>query len=52
MNWAWYDGRMTLHHYREEHGLDVNPMIEIPEPEESSESGAEEETEPTEVKHG
>ena len=22
MNWAWWDGKMTLHHYREEHGLD------------------------------
>ena len=21
MNWAWWDGKMTLHHYREEHGL-------------------------------
>ncbi len=22
MNWAWWDGKMTLHHYRDEHGLD------------------------------
>src|SRR5581483_5921296 len=22
MNWAWWDGKMTVHHYREEHGLD------------------------------
>ncbi len=21
MNWAWWDGKMTLHHYQEEHGL-------------------------------
>jgi cytochrome b subunit of formate dehydrogenase len=28
MNWAWWDGKMTLHHYREEHGLDEHPQIE------------------------
>ncbi len=22
MNWAWFDGKMSLHHYREEHALD------------------------------
>jgi hypothetical protein len=22
MNWAWWDGKMTLHHYQDEHGLD------------------------------
>jgi cytochrome b subunit of formate dehydrogenase len=22
MNWAWWDGKMSLHHYEEEHGLD------------------------------
>ncbi|HVP42408.1 MAG TPA: cytochrome b/b6 domain-containing protein [Terriglobales bacterium] len=22
MNWAWWDGKVSLHHYREEHGLD------------------------------
>ena len=22
MNWAWYDGRMSVEHYQEEHGLD------------------------------
>jgi hypothetical protein len=22
MNWAWWDGKMSEHHYREEHGLD------------------------------
>ena len=27
MNWAWWDGKMTLHHYREEHGLDEHPQI-------------------------
>ena len=29
MNWAWWDGKMTLHHYREEHGLDEAPVLEI-----------------------
>ena len=48
MNWAWWDGKMTLHHYREEHGLDNNPLNEIP----VSNASADEESEPTEVKHG
>ena len=29
MNWAWWDGKMTLHHYRDEHGLDTT-MIAKP----------------------
>ena len=49
MNWAWWDGRMTLHHYRDEHGLDENPAIETVREEQEP---AEEESEPTEVKHG
>jgi cytochrome b subunit of formate dehydrogenase len=51
MNWAWWDGRMTLHHYQEEHGLDTNPMVEMLNHEES-EAMMTEEPEPTEVKHG
>ena len=27
MNWAWWDGKMTMDHYREEHGLDEHPQI-------------------------
>ena len=51
MNWAWWDGKMTLHHYREEHGLDSNPTIEtLPALNESGEAA--EEPEPAEVKHG
>ena len=54
MNWAWWDGKMTLHHYREEHGLDTKPLIEITDS--VSESGqpseSNEESEPAEVKHG
>jgi len=51
MNWAWWDGKMTLHHYQEEHGLDPAPVIEtIEEPESAVESVEEPET--TEAKHG
>ena len=28
MNWAWWDGKMTVHHYREEHGLDNEVLAE------------------------
>jgi len=51
MNWAWWDGKMTLHHYQEEHGLDTNPIIEMLNHEES-EAMMTDEPEPTEVKHG
>ncbi len=27
MNWAWYDGKMTLEHYREEHGMDTDTIL-------------------------
>lgn len=27
MNWAWWDGKMSLHHYREEHGLDGETLL-------------------------
>jgi len=27
MNWAWYDGKMSLEHYREEHGLDTQTIL-------------------------
>ncbi len=54
MNWAWWDGKMTLHHYREEHGLDENPLIEGPESprQDSADLDAIEESETTEAKHG
>jgi len=50
MNWAWWDGKMTLHHYQEEHGLDPNPVVEVLNAE--SHATMTEEPEPTEVKHG
>jgi cytochrome b subunit of formate dehydrogenase/5-methylcytosine-specific restriction endonuclease McrA len=54
MNWAWWDGKMALHHYREEHGLDDIVMTEaLNGATHDSESADErEESEPTEVKHG
>jgi len=51
MNWAWLDGKMPLHTYEEEHGLDSNPVIEEPRDTESDDV-TEEEPEPTEAKHG
>ncbi len=54
MNWAWWDGKMTLHHYREEHGLDETPVLEISRsaPDTSQPNVDEAEPETTEVKHG
>jgi cytochrome b subunit of formate dehydrogenase len=28
MNWAWWDGKMSFEHYREEHGLDSKTLLE------------------------
>jgi len=28
MNWAWWDGKMTVEHYRHEHGLDTEALAE------------------------
>ncbi|HXZ32617.1 MAG TPA: cytochrome b/b6 domain-containing protein [Terriglobales bacterium] len=28
MNWAWWDGKMSVAHYREEHGLDAPTLLE------------------------
>ena len=28
MNWAWWDGKMSFEHYREEHGLDAETLLE------------------------
>jgi cytochrome b subunit of formate dehydrogenase len=48
MNWAWWDGKMPLHHYREEHGLDFNTISETSQ----AEVDAEAVEDPAEVKHG
>jgi Ni,Fe-hydrogenase I cytochrome b subunit len=51
MNWAWWDGKMSLHHYHEEHGLDPNPVI-VESDHEGSGVVITEEPEMTEAKHG
>ena len=51
MNWAWWDGKMALHHYQEEHGLDPNPDI-VESDDLDAEAVSAEERETTEVKHG
>jgi hypothetical protein len=28
MNWAWWDGKMPVEHYRHEHGLDTEALAE------------------------
>jgi hypothetical protein len=30
MNWAWWDGKMPVEHYRHEHGLDTEANIQQP----------------------
>jgi len=54
MNWAWWDGKMTLRHYREEHGLErVAPLENAGSRVAASrESVARQESESVEVKHG
>jgi cytochrome b subunit of formate dehydrogenase len=56
MNWAWWDGKMTLHHYRDEHGLDSAALDEAPaangESADDLVASAQEEPETTEVNHG
>jgi cytochrome b subunit of formate dehydrogenase len=29
MNWAWWDGKVSAHHYREEHGLDSQTLLAV-----------------------
>ena len=53
MNWAWWDGKMTTHHYREEHGLDTEtlnapPVADVKAPA----AAATEESDAAEVNHG
>ncbi len=50
MNWAWWDGKMTVHHYREEHGLDEAALTATPDVSLATE--AREHSEPFEVKRG
>ena len=50
MNWAWWDGKMTLHHYRDEHGLDSQALTEVTLGEAAD--SEDHDSELTEVKHG
>jgi len=54
MNWAWWDGKMTLHHYRGEHGLDNGILADsFSDNDATGETDVvEKEPEPTEVPHG
>ena len=54
MNWAWWDGKMTLHHYRDEHGLDTTSISDASAEPAEAEAAAENEEEPavTGTKHG
>jgi cytochrome b subunit of formate dehydrogenase len=55
MNWAWWDGKMTLHHYHDEHGLDSATLAESVNDSSAVERidvATEEQAEPEEIKHG
>jgi cytochrome b subunit of formate dehydrogenase len=53
MNWAWWDGKMTVHHYREEHGLDSATLMQSSrEMSESHDKDKNKEREVAEVQHG
>jgi len=54
MNWAWWDGKMTAHHYQEEHGLDGSTLASslAENCESEDEAVTEKEAEPAEVQHG
>ena len=52
MNWAWWDGKMTMHHYEEEHGLDSATLMDAASEAVQAENKSEEKAEPTGAKHG
>jgi cytochrome b subunit of formate dehydrogenase len=41
MNWAWWDGKMSVEHYREEHGLDSPTLLEAARQESAESVGVE-----------
>lgn len=41
MNWAWYDGKVSLEHYKDEHGLDGETIAKYVEAEKEQEEKAE-----------
>jgi cytochrome b subunit of formate dehydrogenase len=54
MNWAWWDGKMTLHHYQDEHGLDTTVIAATADEPGGVEPPPREENQPevTGTKHG
>src|ERR1019366_9191677 len=54
MNWAWWDGKMTLHHYQDEHGLDTTVIAATADEPGGGEPPPREENQPevTGTKHG
>lgn len=52
MNWAWWDGKMPVHHYREEHGLDNITLAESAGEMNNDIAEQVEESEAVEVEHG
>jgi cytochrome b subunit of formate dehydrogenase len=52
MNWAWWDGRMSFEHYREEHGLDGETLVkaaELERREQNTAASAKESSSPADV---
>jgi cytochrome b subunit of formate dehydrogenase len=43
MNWAWWDGKMSFEHYREEHGLDTETLLDAARAEAAAEGSIESE---------
>ena len=41
MNWAWWDGKVSRHHYADEHGLDTETLLAAAEAEAAAEHAAE-----------
>jgi cytochrome b subunit of formate dehydrogenase len=52
MNWAWWDGKVPLHHYQEEHALDTEAWSDLQtQAAEGNEAQPQEEEHAEEVKH-
>lgn len=41
MNWTWWDGKMSFEHYREEHALDMETLLQAARAEHAGEKSAE-----------
>jgi len=40
MNWAWWDGKVSMHHYSEEHALDTETLLAAARAQAGSESSS------------